>query len=330
MPKSPNQKLKLLYIMQLLLEKSDELHPVAMSEIIAHLEANAISAERKSIYDDLESLRLFGLDINQQRGANGGYYVASREFELPELKLLVDSVQSSKFITEKKTMALIKKIESLASVYEAQLLHRQVFVKNRIKNMNESIYYNVDEIHNGIATDCKISFKYFEYSISKERVCKHGGAKYCVSPFALTWDDENYYMLGFDSKANIIKHFRVDKMMEISVSEEKRDGREQFDNLDLAAYSRTHFGMFTGKEERVTLEFSNSLAGAVIDRYGKDLSFIPSGGEQFRVNTEVAISPQFFGWLCGFGNGVRVIAPESVVSQMRAHVEAIGQMYQAR
>jgi len=330
MPKSRNQKLKLLFIMQLLLEKSDERHPVSMIEILVHLEANVISAERKSIYDDLESLRLFGLDINQQRGANGGYYIASREFELPELKLLVDSVQSSKFITEKKTMALIKKIEGLASVYEAQLLHRQVYVKNRIKNMNESIYYNVDEIHSGIATDCKICFKYFEYSISKERVCKHGGAQYCVSPFALTWDDENYYMIGVDSEAGIIKHFRVDKMMEISVSKEKRDGREHFDNLDLAAYSRTHFGMFTGKEDRVTLEFSNSLAGAVIDRFGKDMTLIPSGGEHFRVNTEVAISPQFFGWLCGFGNGVRVIAPESVVSQMRVHVEAIGQMYQAR
>ncbi len=328
MPKSPNQKLKLLYIMQLLLEKSDERHPVTMSEIISHLEANAISAERKSIYDDLESLRLFGLDINQQRGANGGYFVASRDFELPELKLLVDSVQSSKFITEKKTIALIKKIENLASVYEAQLLHRQVFVKNRIKNMNESIYYNVDEIHNGIATNCKICFKYFEYSVSKERTCKHGGAQYCVSPFALSWDDENYYMIGFDSEAGIIKHFRVDKMMEISVSKEKRDGREQFDNLDLASYSRTHFGMFTGKEERVTLEFSNSLAGAVIDRFGKDVNLIPYGDEHFRVNTEVAISPQFFGWLCGFGNGVRVIAPESVVAQMRDHVEAIKELYQ--
>lgn len=327
MPKSPNQKLKLLYIMRLLLEKSDEQHPVSMSEIIANLEANSISAERKSIYDDLESLRLFGLDIISQHGANGGYYLASRDFELPELKLLVDSVQSSKFITEKKTLALIKKIESLASVYEAQLLHRQVYVKNRIKNMNESIYYNVDEIHNGIATDCKISFKYFEYAVSKERVCKHGGAIYYVSPFGLSWDDENYYMIGFDSAAGIIKHFRVDKMMDISLCAEKRDGREQYDKLDLAAYSRTHFGMFTGKEERLTLEFANSLSGAVIDRFGKDLALIPQDEEHFRIHTEVAVSPQFFGWLCGFGNGVRVISPENVVAQMREHIESIEKLY---
>ena len=281
MPKSPNQKLKLLYIMRLLLEKSDEQHTVSVNEIIAHLEANAISAERKSIYSDIEALRLFGMDINQQRGASGGYYVASREFELPELKLLVDSVQSSKFVTQKKTMALIKKIESLASVYEAQLLHRQVYVKNRIKNMNESIYYNVDKIHSGIASDCKICFKYFEYSVKKERVCRHGGAEYCVSPFALMWDNENYYMLGFDGVSGITKHFRVDKMMDISVSDEKRDGLEQLDKLDLAVYDRIHFGMFTGKEERVTLEFANSLAGAVIDRFGKDIALIPQTGDIF-------------------------------------------------
>ena len=326
MPKSPNQKLKLLYIMKLLMERSDENHPISVNEIIQELEANAITAERKSIYSDIEALRHFGLDINQQRGANGGYYVASREFELPELKLLVDSVQSSKFITEKKTMSLIKKIESLASTYEAQLLHRQVYVKNRIKNMNESIYYNVDEIHNGIATDCKIYFKYFEYSVSKERICKHNGAKYCISPFALTWDDENYYMIGYDSSAGIIKHFRVDKMMDISISNEKRDGREQF-NLDLAAYSRTHFGMFTGNEARVILEFSNSLSGAVIDRFGKDITLIPEDGEHFRINTEVVVSPQFFGWLCGFGDCVRIIAPESVVLQMKDHVSAINELY---
>ncbi len=327
MPKSPNQKLKLLYIMQFLFEKSDEQHPVSVNDIIEHLETNAISAERKSIYSDIESLRVFGVDIIQQRGANGGYYVASRKFEIPELKLLVDSVQSSKFITEKKTITLIKKIESFASVHEAQLLHRQVYVKNRIKNMNESIYYNVDEIHTGIASDCKICFKYFEYSVSKERICKHNGAKYCISPFALTWDDENYYMIGFDRSAGIIKHFRVDKMMDISVSGEKRDGREQFENLDLAAYSKTHFGMFTGKEERVTLEFSNGLAGAVIDRFGKDAALIPADAEHFRIHTDVAVSPQFFGWLCGFGNGVKIIAPESVVQEMKEHIASIDKLY---
>ncbi|MEF9971705.1 MAG: WYL domain-containing protein [Oscillospiraceae bacterium] len=327
MAKSSNQKLKLLYIMELLQEKSDETHVLPASDIIAHLEANGISAERKSIYDDLETLRLFGMDIIQQRGANGGYYLASRVFELAELKLLVDSVQSSKFITQKKTLALIKKIEGLSSVYDARLLQRQVYVKNRIKNMNESIYYNVDEIHNAIARDCKICFKYFEYSINKEKVCKHDGADYCLSPFALTWDSENYYMIAFDNKAGIIKHFRVDKMTELSPSEEPREGHKSFDNLDFAAYSQTLFGMFTGREERVTLEFSNKLIGAVVDRFGKEVPLLPVDEEHFRIRVDVAVSTRFFGWLCGFGTGVRLVAPDTVVLQMREHVAAIAELY---
>ena len=213
MPRSSFQKLKIIYIMEYLLKNSDEEHAVTTSQIIAYLKSHDITAERKTIYSDIEALRDFGLDIIQvSEGNNHGYYVASRDFELPELKLLVDSVQSSKFITHKKTLSLIKKIEKLASIHSAQLLNRQVFVKNRIKTMNESIYYNVDEIHNGISSNRKIRFPYFEYNVAKERVYRHGGAYYVVSPFAMTWDDENYYMVAFDSAAGIIKHYRVDKM----------------------------------------------------------------------------------------------------------------------
>lgn len=213
MPRSSFQKLKIIYIMEYLLKNSDEDHAVTTSQIIAYLKSHDITAERKTIYSDIDALRDFGLDIIQvSEGNNHGYYVASRDFELPELKLLVDSVQSSKFITHKKTLSLIKKIEKLASIHSAQLLNRQVFVKNRIKTMNESIYYNVDEIHNGISSNRKIRFLYFEYNVAKERVYRHGGAYYVVSPFAMTWDDENYYMVAFDSAAGIIKHYRVDKM----------------------------------------------------------------------------------------------------------------------
>ena len=195
MARSSFQKLKLLHVRNYLLQNSDEEHPITVNQMIQYLESNGIAAERKSIYDDIEALRTFGMDIEEcKRGRVFGYYVASRTFELPELKLLVDSVQSSKFITHKKTASLIKKIETLASVHSAQLLHRQVFVKNRIKTMNESIYYNVDEIHNGISNNRKIRFLYFEYNVAKERQYRHGGAYYVVSPFAMTWDDENYYL----------------------------------------------------------------------------------------------------------------------------------------
>ena len=224
MPRESSQKLKLLYVMRYLLRSSDEAHPVTVQQIIDFLSGEGIPAERKSIYDDVEALRRFGLDIIQAKiGRQSGYYVGSREFELPELKLLVDSVQSSKFITYKKTLTLIRKIESLASVYEAQLLSRQVYVKNRIKTMNESIYYNVDEIHTGIARDRRIRFRYFDYTVSKERRFRRDGGYYVVSPFALTWDDENYYLVAYDSEAGIIKHFRVDKMLDIGILDEARD-----------------------------------------------------------------------------------------------------------
>ncbi len=218
MPRSANQKLKLLYLMQFLLEKSDENHPLTVQQMIDELACNDIKAERKTLYDDVEALRRFGLDVVAIRGKTTGYYIGSRDFEIPELKLLVDSVQSSKFITEKKTFDLIKKLESLASVYDARLLQRQVYVRNRVKSMNESVYYNVDEISNAITQNRAVRFRYFDYTVTKERRFRKDGAWYEISPFSLMWDDENYYMLGYDAAAEKLKHYRVDKMTEISVS----------------------------------------------------------------------------------------------------------------
>lgn len=327
--RSSFQKLKILYVMEYLLRNSDENHPVSVAQLIAELDSHGISAERKSIYDDIESLREFGLDVIQTgTGKSNGYYVASREFELPELKLLVDSVQSSKFITYKKTMTLIKKIENLASVYEAQLLSRQVYVKNRIKTMNESIYYNVDEIHRGIAANRKIRFHYFEYTVQKERRFRKDGAWYVMSPYALSWDDENYYLVGFDSEAGIIKHFRVDKMTDIDTTDEMRDGQEIYAALDMGVYARKTFGMFTGEELSVQLRFENDLVGAVIDRLGRDVMLIPDGNLHFTVRTDVIVSPQFFAWVLGFGSKARILGPESVVEKMREHIKQVAALYE--
>ena len=329
MARSSNQKLKLLYLMRYLLDNTDEEHVVSTNQIIDYLENQGISAERKSIYDDIEALRVFGLDIEKKdSGRNSGYYIASREFELPELKLLVDSIQSSKFITHKKTAQLIKKVETLASVHEAQLLQRQVYVANRVKTMNESIYYNVDEIHTGISQNRKIRFKYFEYTVTKERRLRKDGAFYVMSPYALTWDDENYYLVAYDSEAGIIKHFRVDKMSDISVMDEPRDGREAYEQLDMAVYSRKVFGMFSGEEQSVQLRFANYLVGAVLDRLGRDVMIIPDGDDYFTVRTNVVVSPQFFAWVCGFGDGVQIISPDDVVAEMREHVSKIAKLYQ--
>ena len=328
MARSAYQKLKPLYIMNYLLQNSDEDHLVSMSQLIEHLAAHGIPSERKSVYDDIEALRVFGLDIVQGgSGKNAGYYIANRSFELPELKLLVDSVQSSKFITHKKTATLIKKIETLASIHEAQLLNRQVYVKNRIKTMNESIYYNIDAIQSGISQNKKIQFKYFEYTVQKTRHYRKDGSFYVVSPFAMTWDDENYYLVAFDSQAGIIKHYRVDKMTEISSTEEDRDGLDAYQALDMAVYARKVFGMFSGEEESVQLRFENHLVGAVLDRLGQEVFIIADGDDHFTVRADVVVSPQFFAWVTGFGAAAQIIGPDDVVEKMRQHINSVAALY---
>lgn len=323
MAKSANQKLKLLYLLRFLMQNSDEAHPLSMAQLIEELANNGISAERKSIYDDIEALRLFGVDIVQLKGKNGGYYIGERDFELPELKLLVDSVQSSKFITQDKTYKLIKKIESLASIYDGQLLQRQVFVTNRVKSMNESIYYAVDVISDAITKNRKIRYQYFEYTVEKERRLRHGGKFYEISPFSLIWDDENYYMLGWDSEAGKMKHYRVDKMQKVSLSDDEREGVEEFEKFDMSAYSKTVFGMFGGTEQKVKLRFSNRLVGVVLDRFGRETTIIPDGDEHFTVTLSVVVSPQFFGWIFGFGSDVEILSPEDVREEMKKQAEEI-------
>lgn len=317
MAKSANQKLKLIYLRDFLHSHSDEAHPVSMADIIKHLASWGISAERKSIYDDIEALRLYGMDIIQVKGQGGGYYLGSREFELPELKLLVDSVQSSRFITGKKTMSLIKKVEGLTSIHEAGALHRQVYVSGRIKTMNESIYYNVDEIHSGIASDKQIAFKYFEYSVTKERRFRRGGEEYEVSPYALTWNSENYYMIAFDPISGQIRHYRVDKMTSIRVTDKPREGRELLGDMDMAEYTGKVFGMFSGDSEKVRLRCRNHLAGAVIDRFGKDVIIVSGGEEYFTVTVEVVPSPQFMAWVFGFEGEMEIVSPSSAAEKMR-------------
>ena len=327
MPKSSNQKLKLLYLMQMLLERSDENHPLTVQDMIDELSLHDISAERKSIYSDLEALRVFGLDIMQSKGKSTGYYIASRDFELPELKLLVDSVQSSKFITHRKTLSLIKKIEGLASVYDAQLLQRQVYVRNRVKSMNESVYYNMDEISGAISRDRIIRFNYFEFDVNKQRRYRHDGKVYEISPFALMWDDENYYMLGYDQEAEKLKHYRVDKMTNIESAETERSGKELFAGMDMSSYSKQVFGMFTGSEQTVKLRFENRLAGAVIDRFGKEVMLIPDGNEHFTVSADIAVSPQFYAWVFGFGTAVEILSPDSARQELAQLAKSVSRIY---
>lgn len=328
MAKGANQKLKILYLMKILMERTDENHSITMPEIISALEAYGISAERKSIYSDIESLRTYGLDIvGEAEGKTFYYRVVDRTFELAELKLLVDSVQSAKFITEKKSNELIKKIESLSSRYEAQQLQRQVYTPNRIKTLNESIYYNVDLLHDAINENSQIRFHYFQWNADKKMELRKDGAYYVVSPWGLSWDDENYYMVAFDAAANKIKHYRVDKMLHIELIGEEREGKNHFDKFDMALYAKKMFGMFAGEEESVKIECHNRLAGVMIDRFGKDITMIKKDSEHFTVNVKVAVSKQFLAWVMALGSDAKIIGPDWVVQQVKDELKRLYELY---
>ncbi|MDY3617955.1 helix-turn-helix transcriptional regulator [Agathobaculum sp.] len=328
MAKNSNQKLKLLYLYRIFLEKTDEEHKLTMSQILSSLSHYGIEAERKSIYDDIAALQDYGLDIALQRGRNGGYYIASRDFELPELKLLVDAVQCSRFITEKKSNELIKKVEALASEPQARALQRQVYISGRVKTMNESIYYNIDKLHTAISSGKKITFRYFEWAVDfsgTERICKRfrrDGGKYTVSPWALTWDDENYYLVAYNGESDQIRHYRVDKMEHIALSAQQREGQKHFrEQFNVAAYTRKMFGMFSGEERTVRLRCENRFIGVIRDRFGSDLMLQKLDEEHFAVNVTVAVSPQFFSWIFGLGGAVRILEPDDVRSSFQKQLQ---------
>ena len=328
MPKGSNQKLKLYRLAQIMLENTDDNHYITMPEIMSALEAYEVTADRRTIYADLKDLEALGIEVEGEPVGGGyRYHVVERPFELPELKLLVDAIQSSKFITERKTNALIRKPEKLVSKYEAMKLQRQVYVSGRIKTMNESIYYTVDTIHNAISENRKIRFQYFQWNVKKEMELRHDGAYYHISPWGLSWDAENYYLIGYDSEAGKIKHYRVDKMLRLQMSDEKREGKEYFKKLDMADYAKKSFGMFGGREEKVKLLVENTLAGVIIDRFGKDIMLIPSDEEHFTVNVDVHVSTQFFGWIISLGERVKILGPEEVVAQMKEEIQRLARQY---
>ena len=329
MARSSNQKLKLLYLMKIFSEETDEQHGLTLQEIISKLGAYDVNADRKTLYQDFEELRHFGIDIIKvQEGREHHYHIGGRIFELPELKLLVDSVQSAKFITDRKSQELIRKLETLVSRYEAGELNRQVIISGRIKSMNESIYYNVDTLHEAIGKDRQIRFQYFQWNLKKEPVLRHEGAWYQVSPWALLWDNENYYLVAYDSEDQKIKHYRVDKMLRISVCSERREGQEAFHAFNIPRYTRSLFSMYGGEEIRVSLEAENDLAGILIDRFGKEIPIIPTDDRHFKTMVNVAVSPQFLGWIMALSGRIRIIAPDSVVQKMKAEIRILSGLYQ--
>lgn len=335
MAKNPRQKQKLLYIQKILLEKTDEEHGITINELIKELESYGITSERKSLYDDLRILETYGLDICSEKSKTVKYYIGSRDFQISELKLLVDAIQSSKFITEKKSLELIRKVEALASENEARMLQNQVIISNRVKTPNETIYYNVDRLHDAINRNRAIEFYYNQWtlklgSVEKLRLeRKRSGERYSVSPWALCWDDENYYLIAYDEKRSQIRHYRVDKMENIELLDRERSGREEMKKINLADYSRSTFGMFAGESVEVTISVDNSLVGVIADRFGKNI-FITDDEENenhFLAKVNVNISEQFFGWLFALGDKVKITAPENVVERFKEHSRKVSNMY---
>lgn len=329
MPRGSNQKFKFTYLMKIMAEKTDDEHSLTMPQILEELEKYEVSAERKSIYEDFKDMSNFGIEvIKEQKGRETFYHIAGREFELAEVKLLIDAVQSAKFITQKKSKSLISKVKNFVSEHQAKQLQRQIVINDRVKTMNESVYYNVDDIHTAINQNRKIKFKYYKWDIDKKLVERHGGSYFVVSPWALLWDDENYYMIAFDDWDNKIKHYRVDKMMYIEVGNDERAGKEEFKNFDMAKYSKATFGMYHGEKTKVCIKFANHMCGVFIDRFGKDTLFRKIDENHSELIVDINVSPQFFGWIFSLGNDVEIVSPREVVNELREYTKKFIMKYE--
>ena len=325
MPKSDNQKLKIFHIWDYLKENSHQEHPVRAAELISMLERqHNIKCDRKTVYSDIAALQDYGVDIVSIPGKNGGYYIASRNFELPELKLLIDAVLSSRFLTEKKSRELIEKLCRECSVHDARLMRRDVLISGRVKSMNETIYYNVDAIQEAISQNRQITFRYFDWGIDGKR--RYREKDYRVSPYSLCQDNEFCYLLAHSPRYGVTS-YRVDRMSHISTAEEARIPCPELTGKALNEHANRLFQMFAGDEVAVKMRFHRVLTNAVIDRFGKDTMLIPDGEDHFVFTVNVAVSPMFLSWVIGFGNKARILYPQSVIDECSALCRAALEQY---
>ena len=328
MPKTDNQKLKIFYILDYLNRNSHEKHPVRTSELMEMLQnQHNISCDRKTVYSDIAALQDYGVDIVSVPGKNGGYFIATRNFELPELKLLIDAVQSSRYLTEKKSRELIEKLCKECSVHDARLMRRDVLVSGRVKSMNETIYYNVDTIQEAISLNRKIRFRYFDWGIDGQR--RYREKSYEASPYGLCQDNENCYLLAYSPRHGVTS-YRVDRMADIVLTEEARTPCPELTGKALNQSAARMFQMFQGLETDVKLRFHRRFVNAVIDKFGREILLIPDGEEHFVFTVKVAVSPMFLSWVVGFGKDAKILHPQSVIDQCRQMcLDALGQ-YQDR
>ncbi|MDD6678649.1 MAG: transcriptional regulator [Firmicutes bacterium] len=325
MPKSENQKLRILYLLDYLQKNSHEEHPVRAKELMDMLMSrHDIRCDRKTIYSDIAALQEYGYDIASTPGKNGGYYMVSQIFQLPELKLLIDAVQSSRYLTEKKSRELIEKLCRLCNEHDANLMKRNVLVAGRVKSMNESIYYNIDAIQEAISRNRQITFRYFDWDLQGKR--RYRDREYKASPYGLIQDNENCYLLAYSVRHGVT-HYRVDRMSNIISLEEKRLPCPELTGKALNDHARKQFQMFSGEEARVRLRFRNHLANVVFDRFGQEIMLVPDGENHFVITVSVDVSPMFLSWVIGFGDDVQILFPESVAQRCRKLCQEVAALY---
>lgn len=313
------QNEKTLYILKILLENTNEDNPLTANQLIERLGEYGAKVERKTIYSAVEALISFGYDIQNSKAEPKGYYIATRDFELAEIKLLVDAVQSSKVITQKKSIELINKIKKLTDKNSAQRLQRQVVVSGRAKMANERVYYSIDAIHEAIAMGRKISFNYCEYDLNKNLVPRKDNKVYTYTPSLLTWDDERYYLVAYDARHDSYTHFRADKMINVQVLSDPSDKPQK--QLDVARYTMSVFSMFHGEFEDVVIAADNKLVGVFLDKFGMDIMIRKHSDTEFAVKVQVAISSTFFAWLFQYGDMAKIVSPQKVADKYIKHIK---------
>lgn len=322
-----NQKLKLLYLAKIFQEETDGKAGLTMPQIIEHLREYGISAERKALYRDIKALREFGMDIQRYNRSPMQYALANREFSQPELLLLVDAVQSSRFLDIEKSRELIDSIRTLASKRQRETLSKRMHVEGRIKMQNESVFYNVDIVQEAIQAHRRVSFHYFKYDVEKKKVRQHGGDRYLETPVELIYSDGYYYLVTYNDKHDGFTNYRVDRMTEVMVSDEPATRNERIASFDPEAYTAQAFSMFNGEPKTISLIVDGEVMSSIVDRFGSDVESHALDGSHARVYARVKISDVFYGWLAQFGTKVRVEKPRSVVQGYTEYLQRIVSAY---
>ena len=307
--------IRIIELLRFLYQQTDEVHAVTVSEMIEYLKSKGIPSVRQTVYTDLEALDTAGIDIVQIKSTQNRYFIGSRIFEYPELKMLVDAVASSKVISAKKSQALIQKLGQLTSIQQAEQLQRLASLSSRVKPHNEKVYYIIDSIQTAILDQHQISFQYYEYTPEKKKILKHDGYRYILDPYALEWKNDHYYLIGYSHKHKGIAHFRVDRLTSV----EPLDSMFQpMPDFDVAAYTNKMVDMFAAEHaEQVKLLCSNELMRVIIDHYGEDIEISPYDDTHFTVIIEVNPSGTFYGWVFKFMGKIRILSPQSCVDKMQ-------------